>query len=171
VNATRLLREAAQVEEIAAEIYATLSCRFAADATLRAFWASLADDERKHAKKLATWTRLLELTPRDRQPSCEAFAPAVRELGFLARELRARAGRAADVDEAFSIALALESSELDVIYTRLLQSSPIARFPDLEETHKSEIGRHHQSLLEMIRARSHDERNRMQAALLAADEA
>ncbi|MET0153276.1 MAG: hypothetical protein ABW298_11795 [Candidatus Binatia bacterium] len=81
-----------------------------------------------------------------------------------------RADRVSDVDEAFSIALALENSELDVIYTRLLQSSPIARFPDLEETRRSEIGRHHEALLEMVCARSKDERNRMQAALLAARE-
>jgi rubrerythrin len=170
VDATRVLRQAAHVEKIAAEIYRTLSRRFAADSTLRGFWASMADDERKHAKKLATWRRLLELTPPERHPSCDEVAPIVRALENLARELRARASRAADVDEAFSIALALESSELDVIYTRLLQSSPIARFPDLEETRKSEIGRHHQALLEMVRARSKDEGNRVQAALLAAEE-
>ena len=170
MDAIQLLRQAAGVEEIAAEIYATLSHRFATDSTLRGFWASMADDERKHAKKLATWRRLLELTPPEKRPSCDDFADAVRALESLARALRARAGEVIDVDEAFSIALALENSELDVIYTRLLQSSPIARFPDLEETRKSEIGRHHEALLEMVRARSKDERNRMQAALLAAGE-
>jgi rubrerythrin len=130
----------------------------------------MADDERRHAKKLATWLRLLERTPHERRPSCDDFVVAVRELERLARELRSRATRAADIDEAFSIALTLESSELDVIYIRLLQSSPIARFPDLEETRKSEIGRHHQALLEMVRARSNDGSNLIQAARLAAEE-
>ncbi len=170
VDATEVLRQAARVEEIAAEIYATLSSRFASDSTLHGFWASMADDERKHAKKLATWQRLLELTPAEKRPDCNNFTAAVRELESFARDLRTRGEGVSDVDEAFSIALALESSELDVIYTRLLQSSPIARFPDLEETRKSEIGRHHQALLEMVRARSKDERNRTQAALLAAEE-
>jgi rubrerythrin len=170
VDATQVLRQAAHVEEIAAEIYAALSRRFAADPALRGFWASMADDERRHAKKLATWLRLLERTPHERRPSCDDFVVAVRELERLARELRSRATRAADIDEAFSIALTLESSELDVIYIRLLQSSPIARFPDLEETRKSEIGRHHQALLEMVRARSNDGSNLIQAARLAAEE-
>jgi hypothetical protein len=89
-------------------------------------------------------------------------------LERLAHELGARASDADDVEEAFSIALALESSELDVNYTSLLQSSPLARFPDLEETQRSEIGRQHEALLEIVRARSKDEENRMQAALLTA---
>ena len=73
------------------------------------------------------------------------------------------------MDEAFSIALELESSELDVIYTTLLQSSPMARFPDLADTRRAEIGRHHEALLEMVRARSQNEHNRMMAALIAAE--
>jgi rubrerythrin len=171
VDTIGLLRRATRIEETAAEIYATLSQRFASDRVLHRFWVAMADDERKHGKKLLTWRRLLESTPPERHPDCEDFSPGIRRLESLARELCERAARVNDVEIAFSIALALESSELDVIYTRLLQSSPIARFPDLEETRRSEIGRHHEALLEMVRARSKDEGNRMQAALLAAEEA
>jgi len=170
VDAIRYLRQATRVEEIAAEIYGALSRRFASDPTLHRFWASMAEDERKHAKKLATWRRLLERTPPERRPDCEDFSAGIRDLEALAAELRSRARGVEDVEEAFSIALALESSELDVIYTRLLQSSPIARFPDLDETRNSEIGRHHQALLEMVRARSKDPSNRTRAARLAAEE-
>jgi rubrerythrin len=170
VDAIGLLQRATQIEETAAEIYRTLSRRFASDPILHQLWTAMADDERKHGKKLLTWRRLLELAPRERRPDCDDFAPAIRRLVSLAQELSERAARVDDVEVAFSIALALETSELDVIYTQLLQSSPIARFPDLEETRKSEIGRHHEALLEMIRARSKDEGNRMQAALLAAEE-
>jgi rubrerythrin len=170
VDALRLLQHATRIEEIAAEIYRTLSRRFASDPTLHRFWASMAEDERKHAKKLATWRRLLERAPSERRPDCDDFSTGVRDLESLARELCARAEKVDDVEVAFSIALALERSELDVIYTRLLQSSPIARFPDLEETRKSEIGRHHAALLEMVRARSKDEGNRARAALLVAEE-
>jgi rubrerythrin len=170
MDAIRLLRRATRVEELAAEIYGTLSRCFASDPTLHRFWASMAEDERKHAKKLATWCRLLERTPPERRPDCDDLSAGVRGLESLARDLCARAEKVDDVEGAFSIALALESSELDVIYTRLLQSSPIARFPDLEETRKSEIGRHHEALLEMVRARSKDEGNRTQATLLAAEE-
>jgi rubrerythrin len=170
MDALRLLRDATRVEEIAAEIYGALSRRFVSDPTLHRFWASMAEDERKHAKKLATWRRLLDRTPPEKRPNCDDFSAGLRDLENLARDLCARAEKVDDVEGAFSIALALESSELDVIYTRLLQSSPIARFPDLEETRRSEIGRHHEALLEMVRARSRDEGNRTQAALLAAEE-
>ena len=170
MDAIRLLRHATRIEKIAAEIYGILSRRFASDPTLHRFWASMAEDERKHAKKLATWRRLLERTPPERRPDCDEFSAGIRDLEILARELCTRAEKVHDVEGAFSIALALEISELDVIYTRLLQSSPIARFPDLEETRKSEIGRHHEALLEIVRARSKDESNRTRAALLAAEE-
>lgn len=170
MDAVRHLRDATRVEEIAAEIYAILSRRFAAHPTLYRFWASMAEDERKHAKKLATWRRLLERTPPEKRPDYDDFSAGIRQLESLARELRARADDVDDLETAFSVALALESSELDAIYTELLQSSPIARFPDLEETGNSEIGRHHEALLEMVRACSKDEGNRTQAARLAAEE-
>ena len=170
VDPIRLLRRAARIEEIAAEIYGCLSQRFAFDPILPGFWAALADDERKHGKKLLTWRRLLERTPPERRPDCDGFTTEIRDLETLVRGLRDRAQNVGDVEEAFAIALTLESSELDVIYTQLLQSSPIARFPDLAETRRSEINRHHEALREMVRARSKDEGNRMQAALLAAEE-
>ena len=170
VDTIALLRRATRVEEIAAEIYGTLAQRFVSDPILYGFWATMSDDERKHGKKLLTWRRLLESTPPETRPDCDDFSPVLRELENLARTLRERAAGVKDVEEAFSIALALESSELDVIYIQLLQSSPIARFPDLEETRRSEIGRHHEALLEMVRARSKNEANRMEAGLLAAEE-
>jgi rubrerythrin len=170
VDTITLLRRATHIEELAAEIYGALAERFVSDPILHGFWAAMSEDERKHAKKLLTWRRLLESTPPERHPSCDGFSPGLRELEGLAQALRERAAGVKDVEDAFSEAFALESSELDLIYTRLLQSSPIARFPDLEETRRCEIGRHHEALLEMVRARSKNEANRIQAALLAAEE-
>jgi rubrerythrin len=166
----RLLRRAAAIELAAAKIYDTLAARFAGDAVFHQFWSNMAADERKHGKKLGTWRQLLKQGPTTEAPDLANFGKAIGDLERLARHLGVQAEAAATVDEAFSIALALESSELDIIYTTLLQSSPIARFPDLAETRRTEIGRHHEALLEMVRARSQSEHNRMMAALIAAKE-
>ena len=168
--AVRLLRRAAGIEQAAAEIYDTLAARFADEAVLHQFWSNMAADERKHGKKLSTWRQLLKRGPITEQPHLADFGKAIGELERLARDLAARAAAVTTADDAFAIALALESSELDIIYTTLLQSSPIARFPDLAETRRAEIGRHHEALFEMVRARSRSEQNRMMAALIVADE-
>lgn len=170
MDAVRLLRRAARIEDLAGEIYDILARRSRGDRPLQRFWASMAADERKHAKKLATWRQLLEQSAKGKRIDLGGFDAAIRELERLGRDLRVRAEAAKTIDDAFAIALALESSELDVIYTSLLQSSPIARFPDLEETRRTELGRHREGLLEMVRARSKDGRNRAMAALLAAEE-
>ena len=170
MEAVRLLRKAAGIEQAAAKIYDILAARFTDDAVLHQFWSNMAADERKHGKKLGTWRQLLEQGPVTEQPTLADFGKAIGELERLARDLRTRATGAKTPDDAFAIALALESSELDIIYTTLLQSSPIARFPDIAETRRAEIGRHHEALCEMVRARSSSEHNRMMAALIATKE-
>jgi hypothetical protein len=129
----------------------------------------MAADERKHGKKLSTWRQLLKHGPTTQRPDLADFGKSMGDLERLTRSLAARAATVTTVDDAFSIALELESCELDVIYTTLLQSSPIGRFPDLADTRRAEIGRHHEALLEMVRARSQSEHNRMMAALIAAE--
>jgi rubrerythrin len=169
VDSIRLIRRAARIEITAAEIYEILARRSSRNRAVRRFWAGMAADERKHAKKLTTWRQLLERStaaPLD----LGGLDRAIHEVELLARDLRARAESATTVDDAFAIALTLESSEIDVIYTTLLQRSPIARFPDLEETRRTELGRHREALLEMVRAHSNDEHNRTMAALLAAED-
>jgi len=170
MGAVRLLWRAARVEQAAAEIYDTLAARFADDAVLHQFWSNMAADERKHGKKLGTWRQLLKQRPITEEPNLADFGKSIGDLERLTRDLAARAASVATADDAFAIALALESSELDIIYTTLLQSSPIARFPDVAETRRAEIGRHHEALLEMVRARSQDEHNRTMGALIAAED-
>jgi rubrerythrin len=165
----RLLRRCTQVEQKAAEIYDTLARAFADDPEVARMWWQMASDERDHAKKLGTWRRLLERSPRASGIDASSFDPAVRELEVLARDLRKRTGKVHDLEQAFAIALTLEVSELDTIYALLLQASPIARFPDIDDTRRIEVGGHHRALIDMVRARSHDERNLTDAALLAVE--
>ena len=80
------------------------------------------------------------------------------------------AARNADEEEAFALALALEGSEIDAIYTMLLQASPLARYPDFAATVRSESTGHHHMLRAEADRRCRSERTRLRIALLAAHE-
>lgn len=163
----RLIQRAARVEQVAAEIYDALARKFGDDGVLRQLWSGMAADERRHAKKLSTWRQLVALAPASDEQALPGFTQALDEIEALIRDLRARVGDVRGADDAFEIALTLESSEIDVLYTALLRISPIARFPDLPDLRKAEIGSHHVALCELVRARSKREANRLMAALLA----
>ncbi len=170
MNVVALLRRCEAIESGAGKIYRLLAERFAADAEISALFAELAADERTHAKKLATWREFLEHQEPDRHPFATGYEQSVRELEELLDRLRQRARAAATDEQALAIALELESSELDAIYTTLLQSSPLSRFPDLKETWKMEIGAHHEKLVRLVRARSRSEDNLLAAAILGTHE-
>ncbi len=159
------------LERAAGEIYGLLATRFPEDEALRALWQAMAADEREHAHKLATWRALVAAVPAEHRPTASGFADAVRALETVMRGARAQAMRCHTADEAFAIALELETSELDALYMTLLQSSPIARFPDNAENVHHENGDHHAPLLRMVRERSRDEHNRLRAALLFVSDA
>ena len=163
-----LLERCIAIERGVGEIYERIAVRFAEDREVRDFWLGLGADERDHAHKLSVWRSLLERQPDARHPDAAGFEPALLELEKLVRESRKEVERVHSLDDAFAIALALEASELDLIYTTLLQSSPIKRFPDIEETRRHELGRHHEALVREIRTRSKNEKNLYEAELLAA---
>jgi len=73
-------------------------------------------------------------------------------------------------DDGFAIALELEMSELDAIYTTLLESSPLSRHADVAETRRREVAGHHEALVRAVRARSRDEQNLTRALLIAAED-
>jgi len=164
-----LLDRCVALEDGAGEIYRDLAERFAGDTELCALWKAMAEDERGHARKLATWRALVEAEAQDHRPSASGFEDGVAALEELEARARVTARNCSSPDEGFAIALALETSELDAIYTRLLQSSPIARFPDLAETARRETAGHHAPLIRIVRARSRDEQNLLRASLLATE--
>lgn len=165
-----MIDHAIAAERGAGRVYTRFSETFGDDRKLAEFWRTLAADEAEHAHKLATWKELLEMQPPGRRPSGEGFAPALLELGKLLPEIEKEADIVSTPDQAFRIALRLETSELDAIYTTLLQESPLKRFPDVEDTRELELGRHHALLVETILDRSRDEQNRFEAECLATRE-
>jgi rubrerythrin len=165
-----LLRRCEAIETGAARLYRALSRRFPQDGELARFFTELAADERGHAKKLGTWRRFLEYRDPSRRPSATGYEESVAELEALLLRLRERVHGVSSAEDALRLALELESSELDAIYSTILQSSPLARFADVQETRKAELGAHHQKLLRMVRARCGREADLLAAALLDAED-
>ncbi|MCC6846968.1 MAG: hypothetical protein IT294_00605 [Deltaproteobacteria bacterium] len=164
-----LLGRCIGLERNAAEFYEILARRFAGDAELARLWSTMAGEEREHARKLATWRELIVAEPLEHRPRASGFEPDVVELERMLEESRAAAATA-DEEGAFALALALEGSEINTIYTTLLEASPIARFPDFQETMKRETAEHHGALLEAARRRCTSDRARLRMGLLAVRE-
>jgi len=104
-----------EFEETASNIYVRLASRFASESPeLSVFWLRMAMEEKQHAVLLAF---------------CQAeewFAPnlpgdtEIRKFAALFREFEKRAGdRELSKDEAFEMAAALESTEVNAIYCHL----------------------------------------------------
>jgi hypothetical protein len=171
VDILPLLDRCVGLEYAASEMYTLLATRLGADAELHTLWSGMAADERDHARKLATWRALVEAEPPEHRETASGFDSAVEALERLMESTRAAAARVTTADEAFALALALETSEIDAVYTKLLQSSPVARFPDVRETYHRETAGHHAALVRLVQARSRDEHNLLCAALLIAEDA
>jgi hypothetical protein len=103
-------------EEQSAEIYLDLSIRFLGDTDLSWFWVEMAMEEKQHAG-------LLQYC---RETGICAVALPTREqilnLRTLFEDLQARVSDPSlDIDRAFEIAMILESSEINQIYTTLTE--------------------------------------------------
>ena len=161
-----LLERCIGLESTAATVYEILARRFVGDVELAALWASMARDEHQHAQKLSTWRELIAREPAEHRPTASGFDEGVDAVQRLLAESRI-AAETADEEEAFAIALAMENSELDVIYTTLLQSSPVSRYPDIADTVRHETAGHHEKLLDMAGRRCRSQRTLLRAAMLS----
>lgn len=110
----------AAIERLVSKIYFRFSHLFLGNPELRDFWWEMAREEEQHACILQACRALIEnyqdetLDPTISHDKAEALS--LRLDAFLAR------GTASlTVEEAFRIALDIESSEIDAIYGKLLQ--------------------------------------------------
>jgi rubrerythrin len=162
-----LLDRCLALERTVGEVYDILARRAQGDSELREFWLAMAADERAHARRLENWRTLAAGEDAAHRTAAEGFEEALREVEEIVAEARRQAEGVSGPDDAFGIALEIEMSELDVIYTTLLESSPVSRYPDIAETRRREIEPHHEALVRAVRTRSKDEQNLTRAALIA----
>ncbi len=115
------LERFAGIERLAAKVYFRFSHLFFHQADLRDFWWQMAMDEEQHASVLLACKTLIENIPR------EAMDPSInQDLGdhFEAQlqSYLSKGTQSITVEKAFRIALEMETSELEIIYNKLLQS-------------------------------------------------
>jgi rubrerythrin len=170
VDILEILDRCSGLERGAGDVYAMFAERFADDSGLRTLWQGMAEEERQHAKRLETWRALVAAELPEHRPVANGFADAIREIEILLRNARSQARRCASADEAFALALQLEESELDSLYTTLLRSSVTTRSSDAATTIHEETAAHHAALVRMVRERSRDDANLLRASLLAGSE-
>ena len=114
------LLDFAEIERLVGKIYYRFSHLFMADPVLRDFWWEMAREEEQHACILVACKALIS------NYEDEKLDPAIspenaRRLEEHLKGFLDRGTPKLDVNEAFKIALEIESSEIDVIYGKLLQ--------------------------------------------------
>ena len=110
----------ADIEKLVAKIYYRFSHLFLAQPELRDFWWEMAREEEQHASILAACREIiLNYEEESLDPSINS--ETADRLSARLREFLARGNRSLGLEDAFRIALEIESSEIDVIYGKLLQ--------------------------------------------------
>jgi hypothetical protein len=110
----------AEIERLVSKIYFRFSHLFLDQPELRDFWWQMAKEEEQHGSILSACKALIEnyddetLDPSISDDKAQELED--RLLSFLAQGIPSLA-----VEEAFRIALEIESSEIDAIYSKLLQ--------------------------------------------------
>jgi len=114
------LERFAEIERLVAKIYYRFSHLFMTQPELRDFWWEMAREEEQHACILHACKAVIENYEDEKlDPSLTA-----EKVGALKEWLSSYLGRGASVlavEEAFRIAVEIESSEVDAIYGKLLQ--------------------------------------------------
>jgi rubrerythrin len=116
-NSKSVYRRFVELEEKAAEVYLRFASRFKSNRMLSAFWFDMAMDEKQHAGLLQFCLAEL-LFASDLPDKAE-----LKRLTALFKELEKRAADPnLTVDEAFTLAIELERSQMNAIYCRLTTS-------------------------------------------------
>lgn len=110
----------AEIERLVAKIYFRFSHLFLHQSELRDFWWEMATEEEQHASILLACKEMIE------NYDDEAIDPSItrEKADLLKGELQAYLSRGTpsiNVEEAFKTALEIETSEIEAIYSKLLQ--------------------------------------------------
>jgi len=110
----------AEIERLVSKIYYRFSHLFLNEPELRDFWWEMAREEDQHASILAACREIIANYQEDSLDPMINSGKADELAGRLHSFLN-RGTPSLGVEEAFKIALDIESSEIDVIYGKLLQ--------------------------------------------------
>jgi hypothetical protein len=109
----------AEIERLVAKIYFRFSHLFLVEPALRDFWWEMAREEEQHACILQACRAVIQNYEEERLDPNISRAKA-RQLRAWLESFVARGTAALTTEEAFRIALQIESSEIDAIYSKLI---------------------------------------------------
>jgi len=110
----------AEIERLVSKIYYRFSHLFLAQPELRDFWWQMAREEEQHAAILSACRDLIS-NYEDEKLDPNVNATRAEELTKWLQAFLQRGTASLEIEEAFRIALEIESSEIDAIYGKLLQ--------------------------------------------------
>jgi len=110
----------AEIERLVSKIYYRFSHIFLTRPELRDFWWEMAREEEQHACILQACRALIE-NYEDETLDPNISRDKALELSLRLNSFLAQGSASLNVEEAFRIALDIESSEIDAIYSKLLQ--------------------------------------------------
>ncbi len=116
---TEVLSRCSELEQRVANIYSQFAGSLNDDKELESFWLGMAEEEKHHGKILAAEKAALEVDS-DTGYFMPEFAAKLTEMDALLRRAEGKAKLGVTKDEAFSVALELERSELNTIYRDLV---------------------------------------------------
>jgi hypothetical protein len=114
------LERFAEIERLVSKIYYRFSHLFLSEGELRDFWWAMAGEEEQHANILLACKELIQNYDDETLDPSISRDNADRLRSDLTAYL-AKGTPSLSVDEAFKIALRIETSEIDAIYSKLLQ--------------------------------------------------
>jgi hypothetical protein len=110
----------AEIERLVSKIYFRFSHLFLANPELRDFWWEMAKEEEQHACILQACRAVIE-NYEDEKLDPSIGRDKAQELSQRLHAFLARGTATLKVEEAFRIALDIEGSEIDAIYSKLVQ--------------------------------------------------
>ena len=116
---TEVLRRCSDLEQRVADIYSQFAGSLNDERELESFWLGMAEEEKHHGKILAAERAALEVDS-DTGYFMPEFPAKLTEMDALLTRVEEKARIGVTKDEAFTLALELEQSELNTIYRDLV---------------------------------------------------
>ena len=114
---TEVLRRCSEIEQRVSDIYSQFAGALNDDKEVESFWLGMAEEEKHHGKILAAEKAALEVDS-DTGYFMPEFSTKLAKMDELLKNVEEKARIGVTKDEAFTLALELEQSELKQIRNR-----------------------------------------------------
>lgn len=148
---TDVLRRCSELEQRVADIYNQFAGSLNDDKELESFWLGMAEEEKHHGKILAAEKAALEVDS-DTGYFMPEFPAKLAEMEALLKRVEEKARIGVTKDEAFTLALEMEKSELNTIYRDLvLMGRAAVKLMARHMDQSLSLPKHQQELLEGLK--------------------